>query len=165
MTCEASLQGGTLRFKDAQDINHDVLLDIYLDAYRDHPEYGETSRQRARRYLEWLRRHATLFEVVYLDDQPVGWMVVDGCWEDRDGEESAELHELVVHCGSHNKGIGSALLQRALEHARKLGKKALKLWVGRGNEKAIAFYHRHGFEPLYTVGDWLRMRKKLESTA
>ncbi len=148
--------------RDGRLLDPSILLEIYLDAYRNHPQYGETSSKRAKRYLDWLKRHATLFEVAYLGDRPVGWMVMDADWE---GDESAELHELVVRRDDQGRGIGSLLLKRAIEEAKKLGKKELRLWVGRENEKAIAFYRRHGFEPLYTVGDWLRMRRRLESTS
>lgn len=162
MASESSPRRETLSFQDGNRVPEDILLEIYLEAYRDHPEYGETSRRRARRYLDWLRRHATLFEVAEVAGEPAGWMVVDANWE---GDESAELHELVVRPRFQGKGVGSALLERAIAHARALGKRELRLWVGRGNGKAIAFYRKHGFEPLYSVGDWLRMRKRLEKSS
>lgn len=65
-----------------------------------------------------------------------------------------ELEGIVGYCGFHagwvshlyvdqahrGKGIGSALLRKAME-----GQSSLRLWVFQRNLPAIAFYERHGF--------------------
>lgn len=48
-------------------------------------------------------------------------------------------------------GVGSALIQSAVEWARKLGVPVASLWVTEENAEAVAFYQRHGFEPTDTT--------------
>lgn len=54
--------------------------------------------------------------------------------------ESQEVKKLFVEPVLHGKGIGAALLNHAIEQ-----KNARFLWALEKNERAIAFYERHGF--------------------
>ena len=44
-------------------------------------------------------------------------------------------------------GVGSGLIQAAIEWARGLGVSRAALWVTDGNAEAMAFYQGHGFQP------------------
>lgn len=48
-------------------------------------------------------------------------------------------------------GVGSGLIQSAIEWARSLGVLVASLWVTEQNAEAIAFYQRHGFESTETT--------------
>ncbi len=139
-----------------------ALIDIYMAAYREHPEYGEPTPQQARRYLQWLMRHHTLFTVAEVDGQPVGFIVVDATWLDRSRRRVGEIHELAVHPAYWGKGIARRLLEAGLAHIRTRGLTCAGLWVGEHNERAQAFYRRLGFRPTQKGwGEWLRMVKRV----
>jgi RimJ/RimL family protein N-acetyltransferase len=98
-----------------------------------------------RKYLRALRRypHAAVFvaEVpegvvgrlsVARDSHPASWHVAD--------------LGLMVATGFRRKGIGRALLERAIEWAGKVGVIKLELHVFPHNTAAIALYEQFGFE-------------------
>jgi GNAT superfamily N-acetyltransferase len=67
----------------------------------------------------------------------------------RDGdlpEEVAELVAIYVDPPRWRHGIGSVLLQEALERCARVGKSEISLWTLSGNRLAQAFYEHHGFE-------------------
>jgi ribosomal-protein-alanine N-acetyltransferase len=61
-----------------------------------------------------------------------------------------ELHigNLAVAAGCWDRGVGTALLQMALEEAIAGGAAIATLEVRASNERAIALYERHGFRPV-----------------
>ncbi|WP_375403490.1 GNAT family N-acetyltransferase [uncultured Sphingomonas sp.] len=61
------------------------------------------------------------------------------------GPETIELRRIYVLTTAHGSGLGAALMERAVEDARGLGKARLALGVHPGNVRARAFYERHGF--------------------
>jgi ribosomal protein S18 acetylase RimI-like enzyme len=56
-----------------------------------------------------------------------------------------QLHRLYVAKAFHGRGLGRALLGRALDEARARGCVWLWLTVWEHNPSAVAFYERHGF--------------------
>ena len=137
-----------------------ALLDLYAAAYAAQPEYGEADEAHARRYLRWLQRHHTFFQVA--EDEAgrrVGFIVVDADWRDRQGRPVGEIHELVVHPAHWGHGLGGQLLEAGLAHIRARGLRRAGLWVGEKNDRARAFYERHGFRAVGQGGFWVRMEK------
>ena len=59
-----------------------------------------------------------------------------------------EVLTLAVLPSLRRQGIAAALLGRALEAARQIGATRLLLEVAADNGPALAFYRRHGFQPL-----------------
>ncbi len=137
------------------------LVALYQRAYAEHPEYGEATREASQRYLEWLQRHHTFFQVAEDDaGRIVGFIVAHANWRDRDGQRVGEIHELVVDPAYWGHGLGGRLLDAALEHFKAHGHQRARLWVGEHNDRARAFYARHGFRPV-RPGYWVRMEKRL----
>ena len=66
------------------------------------------------------------------------------------GPGPLELQRIYVLRAWLGLKAGPALLQRCLEEARALGARTLWLGVWERNERALAFYRRHGF---VEVGD------------
>lgn len=77
--------------------------------------------------------------------------------------KNALLRGIAVKAGLREKGAGTALVQKAVDEARKLGRRSLYLKVEVGNEKAIRIYGNMGFsirremasrmgEKLYLMG-------------
>jgi putative acetyltransferase len=70
------------------------------------------------------------------DDRIFGFCATRSDWVDH----------LYVHPNFHRKGVGSALLAKAMN-----GRAHLKLWVFQKNEAAIRFYVAPGFQLLETT--------------
>lgn len=68
-----------------------------------------------------------------------------------------ELKRIYALSRFHGSGLGAALMQAALDHAGQRGARRLLLGVYAGNERAMAFYRKQGFEPIarrrFQVGD------------
>jgi len=84
----------------------------------------------------------------------------------------AEMHllNIAVDPAARNRGIGAALLARALDFARERGVKMVFLEVRRGNREAQSLYRRFGFREMgvrpryYEDGeDALVMLREVES--
>lgn len=75
------------------------------------------------------------------------------------GERVAMLEDMVVSSAMRGSGIGSSLIERAIEHARTNGCRRVTLLTDQTNHPAQRFYAKHGFRasamvPLrLTLGD------------
>lgn len=139
-----------------------AFIDVYMSAYRGLEEYAYTSKKDVKWYFRWLLKRDEEGFFTYIAEKPVGFIACDCNWFSVfEGDEVAEIHEIVVHPEWQGKGIGTALMQKALNYARERGKKVVELWVGVGNSKAIRFYKKFGFEERGVVGRWLRMTLNL----
>ena len=69
----------------------------------------------------------------------VGWITV-GQARDDDAPCERELWVLNVSKEHHGTGVAQELL------SRELGPGPVYLWVVQGNDRAVAFYRKHGFE-------------------
>jgi glycosyltransferase involved in cell wall biosynthesis/ribosomal protein S18 acetylase RimI-like enzyme len=79
-----------------------------------------------------------------------------GVWETLrygggDGDSPAELLSMAVAPSSRRSGLGSRMVQALLDRERARGVSQVKVVVGAGNQEAIAFYERCGFDPAKTL--------------
>ena len=83
----------------------------------------------------------------------IGPIVFPGEWPPR----AIELHQLYVLSHRQGGGVGPALMDWALDTARRQGASDMVLSVWTGNERARAFYDRRGFVEvgryIFRVGD------------
>ncbi|HIQ24901.1 MAG TPA: GNAT family N-acetyltransferase [Persephonella sp.] len=153
---------GNIQIHDLLNDNINKLISILFDAYQDHPEYGEPTEKDARKYINWLKRHSTLFKIVYDKECPIAFLVVDTNWIDKfDKKNVGEIHELAIKKDYWGKNIGSMLLDLAFKHIKEKGLSTARLWVGEKNKEAIKFYEKKGFYPIFQGWGWIRMEKKL----
>lgn len=68
------------------------------------------------------------------------------------GQRGMDLHHLFVAEGHRNHGIGRALVQAALDHARGLSCDYLTVTAHPANREAQAFYPKLGFFPSPRAG-------------
>lgn len=61
------------------------------------------------------------------------------------GERVAILEDMVVSPSARSLGLGSALLEHAIDHARRQGCRRITLLTDAHNLDAQRFYARHGF--------------------
>ena len=105
---------------------------------------GELDEHRIRSEVE-----AGLFVVAEIDGHIAGAMrfqLEDRLfWPDLDGHDSAFAHRLAVRRGYAGQGISTALLRWAVERARSLGKRYLRLDCDAERSRLRALYERFGF--------------------
>ena len=94
--------------------------------------------------LERLRRDWTsgvVFHWPIVDQIPVGYMAT----QTDPTATVLHLHKLYVLPQFQGKGLGGRLLEHAFQAATQVGCRTVRLHVNKGNLRAIACYHRHGF--------------------
>lgn len=63
------------------------------------------------------------------------------------GPDVAELVAMYVHPDHWRQGVGNGLMEAALERLARLPYEEAVLWTFKGNDRAIAFYERFGWQP------------------
>lgn len=62
------------------------------------------------------------------------------------GKQVGVIEDVIVTRDFRGEGIGSSLLRTAIEESKRLGYPRLALGADSRNERAIAFYRKHGFK-------------------
>jgi ribosomal protein S18 acetylase RimI-like enzyme len=84
--------------------------------------------------------------VVEVDGKVVGWCTA-GIGRDEDFDpEIGELYAIYIHPNFIGKGLGSKLMESALNQLRKDGYKKATLWVLNTNEKTRKWYENKGWK-------------------
>ncbi len=152
-----------MKLRRAEERDREKLIDVYLRGYKGLEEYSYTHPDDVQAYLSWLfRRDAEGIWLVEEDGKVVGFVASDGNWfSKREGKVVGALHELVVLPEYRRRGIGRALVERALEYFKSRGLDMAELWVGDENSYAMSFYKNLGFEERDRFNYWVRMTKAL----
>ena len=90
------------------------------------------------------------FYLAMAGDEPAGairFQLTDSLfWPDLpEDDASAFVHRLVVRRRFQGQGVSTALLRWAVDHARSLGRGALRLDCDKSRPKLMALYERFGF--------------------
>ena len=91
--------------------------------------------------------------VAELDGQLAGYIRVKPVTPLRENAHVLGIVGLAVAPGSRRRGVASALLAAAEQHARARGARKLSLRVLSSNETAMRLYERHGFQREGTLRD------------
>jgi ribosomal protein S18 acetylase RimI-like enzyme len=97
------------------------------------PTFGPT------RWRERFGETADLGWWIARDDDGIVGMITAGPPRDADAPVPFELYAINVLRRAHGTGLADELMSRAV------GARPAYLWVLEGNDRAIAFYRRHGF--------------------
>lgn len=111
------------------------------------------------------------FFLAYDDNELTGYVKLRDASKPRilNNVNAMEIARLYVIAGKIGSGVGKALMQTSIDHAKKNGKTVVWLGVWEKNTRAIEFYTKWGFEKFdetdFLLGDdvqrdWL-MRKLL----
>ena len=137
-----------------------LLVEVYLSGYRNLEKYAYSSPGRVKSYLRWLwKGDPEGFLVAENEKGILGFISVHSEWRDWEEGRCGEIHEIVVREEFKRKGIGKSLFLAAIEYLRRRGHSKITLWVGKENRIARQWYRRLGFEEVYIVGEWVRMKK------
>jgi diamine N-acetyltransferase len=146
----ATLQSVSLTtFRDAfATMNTEANMNAYLQAAFD---------------LENLRKELlnplTSFYFIYLNGELAGYLKLnmDDALTDIHDPRSLEIERIFVLKDFQGAGIGSCLMDKALEVAREHNKSFIWLGVWERNEPALRFYRKNGFyhvgEHVFVVGE------------
>jgi [ribosomal protein S18]-alanine N-acetyltransferase len=127
-----------VRVRDARSTDVEMILRI--------AESGNLGRWSAADYQREAERLDSIFLVASADSAPVGGFVVGRILPgSEEGSRIAELYNIGVAGELRRLGIGSILLDRFIKSARQQGVSKVTLEVRAGNEPAIAFYEKLGF--------------------
>jgi ribosomal protein S18 acetylase RimI-like enzyme len=84
--------------------------------------------------------------VAQLGEKVVGFLDLRVFQDFVEGSSLAVILNLVVSEKQKGRGIGSMLIERAVEVSEHLGVKEVHIWTEFDNNRAIKFYLKHGFE-------------------
>ena len=141
----------------------DEVAKLYLKSYKNLEEYSYTHEEDVKVYINWLLRRdvAGLF-VVKDGDKIVGFMAIDGNWYSKKyNKVVGAIHEIFVDPDYFDKGVGSMLMEKAIEYFKQRNLDLIELWVGDKNEKAMKLYEKFGFRKDGQYNFWVRMVKDI----
>jgi len=139
-----------------------AFVRLYYEAYKGLEEYAYTRKKDIKRYFKWLLSRDPNGFFIAEEDKPIGFVACDTNWfSPFERSLVGEIHELFVHPNHRKQGIGSTLVNKAIEYAKSRNRKSAGLWVGIKNHGAKNFYKKLGFKETITLGKWTRMTKKI----
>lgn len=136
---------------DARAISK-IRIEGWRAAYRGLVEEAllarmDIDRETERRTERWDEHHVdprSAEFVAAVDGETVGWVVV-GPSRTPDVVGAGELYAIYVLPAYWSTGIGHLLMDAAEQALLEAGFDTAHLWVLEGNERAAAFYERHGW--------------------
>lgn len=116
--------------------------------------------------------NAYLFFIAYVNEKPAGYLKLseNNSPEELGGRPAIEICRIYADNSFIGKGVGKALMEKALQVAAEKSKEIVWLGVWEQNQRAIDFYTRWGFEKfgthIFQLGDdpqtdWL-MKKEMQ---
>jgi len=93
-------------------------------------------------FLREFRQDRDYFQIASLGGRFAGAIAIDGRSSKSEG---ARLRWFVVAEGLQGRGIGKALINKAIEHCRKAGHRKVFLWTFKGLDPARHLYEDAGF--------------------
>lgn len=123
-----------------RDMNTPSNMKAYLDeAFDINKLHDELSNSRS------------LFYFLYADEELAGYVKLNESVAQTEIQDpqSIEIERIYISKEFHGKGMGSILLNKAIEIANLRMKSYIWLGVWEKNDKALIFYKRNGF---YTIG-------------
>jgi ribosomal protein S18 acetylase RimI-like enzyme len=158
-----------IQIRQAKQNDAAVLTDLNLAVHNIHadavPYYfkrtSATDPEIQASFETRLADENVIFFIAEVDEAAVGYLMTIL----RPVEENAYafahkrllIDQMSVNPDYRSKGVGHALVQRALDLGRELNVDYVTLSVWAFNEEAIAFYQREGFETV-TLSMWQKLK-------
>ena len=135
-----------LEFCIANDTDIDTLLTFMRQFYAI--DQYPLNEQIARTTLACMIRDASLGRVwlIYNRDKAIGYLVITFGYSLEYHGRDAFIDELFIEASYRHQGIGTKVMEFALEACRELGVHALHLEVERTNIAGQKLYRKFGFE-------------------
>lgn len=138
------MSASDVRFEPAAPRDTELLLDLARAFHREDGHPLSTQGEAALRQIVagepmarcWLIRRA---------DEVIGYVVLTLGYSIEHGGRDGFIDDLYLLPSARGSGIGSAVIDFALEQARRLGIRTLHLEVDATNERATSLYRSRGF--------------------
>lgn len=124
------------------------IVRIYNQAIPGRMATGDQNLVSVESRKEWYLEHSENRHPIWIAEDKgklVGWLSLSHFLKRASWELTAEV-SIYVDFNYHHQGVGSELLQTALERARALGLHALVSLVFRHNEPSLSFFSKFGFK-------------------
>lgn len=120
-----------------------------MNTAEDMENYLATSFDEAK-FLRELSDSNTEFFFVYSGEELAGYMKLNEApsQSDVNDKTSLEIERIYVLSKYQGEGLGALLMDKAISTARERDKEYIWLGVWEKNEKALAFYKKHGFHKI-----------------
>ncbi len=130
----------------------DMAEVVFRHTYRDILSDGQLEYM-----MEWMYslpnlqkqlEEGNVYYIAYSDGRPCGYMSIQSEGNDEDNTAVYHLHRIYVMPSDQGKGIGNALFDKAVEHAKSAAQRCrIELNVNRNNP-AVGFYLKRGMKVL-----------------
>ena len=140
-----------------KQIDEQEFVEVFFDLFAE-VECGDHFDGSNSAHVEWVRKRIAihffrggLFYAYFLDEVPVGYVAVlidRGLSGVNCVGECPEVLDIIVLQRYRRKGYGSELLKYAENVARQSGAYCIYLRTYAGNDEAIAFYVKKGYDPV-----------------
>lgn len=120
-----------------------------MNTAEDMENYLATSFDEAK-FRRELSDSNTEFFFVYSGEELAGYMKLNEApsQSDVNDKTSLEIERIYVLSKYQSEGLGALLMDKAISIAKERGKEYIWLGVWEKNEKALAFYKKHGFHKI-----------------
>ena len=147
MTCLSRLRREIPEFRLLDDGEMTELQRMVLALYREDPPGQRMSPRKIRETVTELSTHPEkgAITIMHVDDAIVGYSMIIYYWSNEYGGNIGLIDELYVKPPWRNKGIGSAYL-KYLAKTKGMNLKGIHVETTPANQRALAFYLRHGFK-------------------
>ncbi|PAF39306.1 GNAT family N-acetyltransferase [Terribacillus saccharophilus] len=133
-------------------ILQEVSIETFSDTFKEQnsPENMAAYLEKAytsKKLENELSNASSQFFFIYLNEELAGYLKVntgDAQSEEMD-DDTLEIERIYVRSKYQKQGLGKYLMNKAIEIATELNKKAIWLGVWEKNQNAIAFYNKNGF--------------------
>lgn len=134
-------------------VNEDRHMTAYMDEAYSAKKLGEE-----------LENPDSRFFFVYDGGEPLAYLKLNfnQAQSDIRDPESMEIERIYVLQAHLGKGIGKIMMNEALAVAKKSGVRYVWLGVWEHNERALAFYKKHGFELFGDHVFWLGEDRQID---
>jgi phosphinothricin acetyltransferase len=134
--------------RDALEADLPAIVAIYNEAIRGRISTAQLEEVSVAERLPWFRQHSARTHplwVAELDDQIAGWFSFHFFIKRAAYRATAEI-SVYVRENFRRRGVGQALLERAIAHSSSLDLRALVGYIFDHNEPSIRLFERIGFE-------------------
>ena len=135
-----------IRIADIEDLS--VLVDIYNQAIRSKRATGDLTEFTVSQRLPWFKKHSPDNYPIYVASERsiIGYCAISPRRPQRQGlKDTAEISYYVDY-QHHGKGIGSKLINYAIDDCKRIGIKNLLAIIQEWNTSSISILTKFGFE-------------------
>jgi GNAT superfamily N-acetyltransferase len=140
-----------VKIRPARRVDLDAMQSLLRELFSIETEFPCDPAKQRRGLVLLLKARTARAWVATRGRDVVGMVTVQLVVSTAEGGPSGLLEDLVV-CEEHrNAGIGTLLLEAAVQWTRAQGATRVQLLADRRNAPAFRFYFRHGWEPTHMV--------------